>query len=395
MSGLAPPQAPATSALTVGLVATSLNTPHLRGMGKYLGELCRQVGPEHRLQLMLLAQDASKPMQAPTAPWISTDLFDWRGDRFYLWEQIGVPTRLRRHGLQVAHYAENSVAWWQPTPTVVTVHDTLPWETDYDTALERWYWYRLLPRALQRADAVITISQSSARDILARWPQLAAKLSVIPHGINAAYLDPATAAQPPSLPAALAQRLGTRRYAVYLGGAMERKRFRWAVDTLAAQSDPELRLVACGFGAASRQPALQVLPAELRERVVMADFLSDAELLALYRGAVAVLYPTLYEGFGFPAIEAQAAGVPAIFSPLGSLAELVGPLALTAPAQDLAAWAAALEQSCRMPTAERRERAAQAARWARQFSWAASFASHLNIYREVAARAVRGPQEPA
>lgn len=375
--------AAASPDVRVGVIATSLNTPHLRGMGKYLGELCRQSRPEHRLELKLLAQDASKPMHAPVAPWISTDLFDWRGDRFFLWEQIGVPSRAARHGLQVLHYAENSVAWWQPTPTVVTIHDTLPWESDYETALQRLYWYHLQPRALLRADAVITISQSSARDIVARWPQLESRLSVIPHGIDTAYFDAATA----PLPTGLAQRLGGRRYAVYLGGAMPRKRFTWAVETLAAQPDPDLVLVACGFGAAARQPAIDALPPTIQNRVLMADFLSDAELHALYRGAVAMLYPTLYEGFGFPAIEAQAAGVPAIFSPLGSLDELVGPLAMTVPAQDLQAWAAALTQACRMPDAQRRELAQKATAWAQRFRWSTSFEHHLEVYRRVASGA--------
>ena len=66
----------------------------------------------------------------------------------------------------------------------------------------------------------------------------------------------------------------------------------------------------------------------MRQRVHFAPFLEDAELQQLYRGATAVLYPTLYEGFGFPVVEAHAAGVPCIFSALGSLAELVGPVEL-------------------------------------------------------------------
>jgi glycosyltransferase involved in cell wall biosynthesis len=187
------------------------------------------------------------------------------------------------------------------------------------------------------------------------------------------------------LPPALTTELAGARYAIYLGGAMKRKRFDWALQTLAAQADATLKLVACGFGAEAREAAHKALPHELQGRVLFAEFLSDAELLALYRGAVAVLYPTLYEGFGFPAVEAQAAGVPVIFSPLGSLAELVGPLATLVPAEDVAAWAAALDGAAALSTEARADKAAQARRWAQGFRWAESWRKHLEVYRKVAA----------
>lgn len=366
--------------LRVGISATSLNTSHLRGMGKYLLEMCSQAQPDDQLAWTLFAQDASKPMHLPRGQQVVADVFDYPGDRFSLWEQIGLPSRLGRHRLDVLHWAENTMAWWQPCPAVVTIHDTIPWEVELPTRWARWYWHELMPAAFRRCAAVITISESSRRDILARWPDLEPKLSVIPHGIEAAYFDAPTG----PLPASLAASLGGARYAVYLGGPMPRKRFDWAVKVLAAQPDEALKLVACGFGAEARETARRALPAELRARVLFSEFLSDAELLALYRGAVAVLYPTLYEGFGFPAVEAQAAGVPVVFSPLGSLTELVGPLTTLVPADDLAAWAAALHEAATLPAAARADKAARASAWAQRFRWSESWRQHLAVYRRVA-----------
>ena len=125
------------------------------------------------------------------------------------------------------------------------------------------------------------------------------------------------------------------------------------------------------------------LPSELQARVHFANFLSDEELRALYRGSAAVLYPTLYEGFGFPAVEAQAAGVPAIFSALGSLRELIGPLAMVVPPHDIEAWLAALAQARALGEA-RAEKARAARAWARKFSWTENFDRHLAIYQKVA-----------
>ena len=238
-----------------------------------------------------------------------------------------------------------------------------------------------MPRALARCAAVITISDCSRRDILARWPELEPKLSVIPHGINQAYLDEHT------LPtrSELQMQLGQHPYLVYLGGPLARKRFDWALKVLEALGHTELQLVACGFGEASRATAQALVPAALQERVHFAPFLADEHLLALYRGATAVLYPTLYEGFGFPAIEAQAAGTPAIFSALGSLAELVGPLADVVPAEDLSAWIAAVRRALALGT-ERQVRAMAAREWASRFSWARSSQDHLQVYERACGR---------
>lgn len=371
-----------TEALRVGISATSLNTAHLRGMGKYLLEMCSQAQPEDGVAWTLFAQNARLPMHLPRQQRVQTDIFDFPGDRFSLWEQMGVPRHVGLHRLDVLHWAENTVAWWQPCPAVVTVHDTIPWETETETRWQHWYWHRLMPAAFRRCAAIITISESSKRDILARWPDLENKLTVIPHGIEAAYFEKPTCA----LPATLTAALGGARFAVYLGGPMKRKRFDWALQALAGQPDATLKLVACGFGADAREAARKALPQELQGRVLFAEFLSDAELLALYREAVAVLYPTLYEGFGFPAVEAQAAGTPVIFSPLGSLAELVGPLTALVPAEDAAAWATALHEANTLSPNVRADKAARARDWAHRFRWAESYRRHRQVYHEAARR---------
>jgi glycosyltransferase involved in cell wall biosynthesis len=367
--------------MKIGLVARCLNTAHVRGMGKYVMEMLRHSSED--IAWHLFADDPRHPLLHPPGPRFTPDIFEFRGDRLRLWEQLGLPLRARGMPLTLLHCTEGALPLWQPLPTIVTLHDTLAFEERPDTAGERLYWDHLIPAALRRAAHIITISECSRRDILARWPRLAPKLTVIPHGIEPAYFEPPTV----PLPAALTAELGGAAYAVYLGGPMKRKRFDWALQVLLAQPDPALKLVACGFGAAAREAARAELPPELQGRVLFAEFLSDEELHALYAAAAAVLYPTLYEGFGFPAVEAQAAGTPVLFSPLGSLAELVGPLATLVPADDLAAWAAALHAAAKLTPPQRAEKAALASVWARRFRWSESWERHLEVYRQVAAAA--------
>ena len=88
--------------------------------------------------------------------------------------------------------------WWQPVPTVVTIHDTELWRTEsVPSASEpEFYRDRMLPSAYQRARAVMTVSHAARRDILARWPALKAKLYVVSPGVHERYLE----AEPDSTP---------------------------------------------------------------------------------------------------------------------------------------------------------------------------------------------------
>ena len=365
--------------MKIGLVARCLNSAHVRGMGRYLQELLLQSASEPSLHWALLGDDPSRPLHLPPGVTPEQAVFAFRGDRFHLWEQVGLPRRAAAMGVDVLHCTEGSACLWQPVPTVVTLHDTIAWTENDGRPFTRFYWNTLMPAALRKAAAVITISEHSRRDILARWPDIEPKLSVIPHGIGPEYLDADFQPEAPEVQ----RSLNGKPYVVFVGGPAPRKRFDWALQVLREAGDNQLQLVACGFSASSHSQVMHQVPSGLAARVHLAPFLENTELLSLYRGSDAVLYPTLYEGFGFPAIEAQAAGVPAIFSPVSSLAELVGPLAFTPAVDDLDAWVQAVRQA-RSLGFRRNELAAQAQQWAHGFSWARSCEQHLAVYRRVA-----------
>ena len=371
---------------TLGVDARCLNSEHVRGIGRYVFELLQNSRACTDFQWCLFGNDTRRSITAPAGLRCAVDVFEFKGDRFQLWEQIGLPRRAKRRAVDLLHCTEGSLPLWQPVPTVVTLHDTLAWEERPDDAFSRFYFDALMPAALKKAASIVTISESSRNDILARWPWLQGKLHVIPHGIADDYF----ADDNPRPAADLLSRLAGDPYLVYMGGPMERKRHRWALNVFARSGDERLKLVLCGFGDAARRDAQASLPHELRGKVIFASYLSDAELRGLYRHADAVLYPTLYEGFGFPAVEAQASGTPVLMSNLGSLGELVGPLAMVVPPHDLDAWLSAL--CVARSLGDRRTELARAAKaWVHRFSWRTSLESHLEVYR----RALGAPNHPS
>jgi glycosyltransferase involved in cell wall biosynthesis len=366
--------------LRVGIDARCLNTRHPRGMGKYVTEVISHIGRTENLSWRLFSDRPEEVFHKPKGIDGEIDLFDMKGYRFHTWEQIGLPWRAWRTGIQVLHCTATTLPYWQPIPTVVTLHDILPWKRPIGDRYERWYRNSLVPAAFSRCAAVITISESSRQDILGLWPWLEHKLHVIPHGVSDIYQS----AEKFSLSAQLEASLGGGSYFLYVGGAIERKRFAWAAEVFERLDSGNLKLAVCGFGDEEREKAQKALRPELRTRVCFLPYVNEIDMPGLYQHAVGVLYPTLYEGFGLPALEAQAVGTPVLFSDLSSLKELKGPGAVVLPVDELDAWVQTCNHLLAEPAATRNpDNAARS--WALQFSWEASANRHLAIYRDAAA----------
>ncbi len=367
--------------LRIGIDGRCLNTDHLRGMGKYVFEMIAHANSLTKVAWHFFADRPDTPFYNPPNLVSLVELFEVKGHRFHAWEQLGLPWRAWRTGVQVLHCTASALSYWQPIPTIVTLHDTLAWQEIEPRTYERWYLRHLVPSALRKCTAVITISEASRRDILSLWPWLEAKLHVIPHGVSDAYLN----ARTEPLSSQLLEVTGRRPYLLYIGGVLERKRFSWAVKVLEHIGAPHLQLLACGFTDEERDRARGLLEPHLRNQVIFLPFIEENAMVGLYQHAIAVLYPTLYEGFGFPALEAQAVGTPVLFSALGSLGELEGPAAEILSPEDLESWV----QTCRRLLSERGEKAVPndaARKWARRFSWEASAARHLELYTNIIRR---------
>jgi glycosyltransferase involved in cell wall biosynthesis len=267
-------------------------------------------------------------------------------------------------------------------PTVVTVHETQVYERGAEmSALERRYRGWAYHGSARRADTVVAVS-AYVRDRLVTLGGIAPeRVEVIHLGIDHARFRPGppdggdAALLPPGLP---------DRFVVYPANLWAHKNHTALIDALAKTEDRRLALVLAGRDYGRRDELLaHARRRGVADRVVLVGHVDADRVAALYRRAEALVFPSLYEGFGAPPLEAMACGCPVASSTVTSLAEVVGDAALAFDPRDPDDIAAALDRITADGPLRARLREAGLAR-ARAFSWKRCAERHLELYRRVA-----------
>ena len=234
------------------------------------------------------------------------------------------------------------------TGLVLVVHD-LAFERFPETAPHHNpRWRRLFADALASASGVVVPSVATKDDLQRFHDVDATHVDVIPHGTDADAFRPA----PPKHVDDVRHRLGIGGpYVLFLGGLEPRKNLEPLVRAFGTFRDSDVWLVVAG-GAVRWAPeyvqrverAIAELPERVRRRVIRTGYVADADRRALLSGADVLAYPSLYEGFGFPVLEAFAANVPVLTSNLSSLPEVAGDAAVLVNPRDPADIARGLTQ---------------------------------------------------
>lgn len=286
-----------------------------------------------------------------------------------LWTHIVVPTRARMAGAAVIHAPFNWAPWWSHTPTIVTVHD-LAWERVPETfpASFRWYARLFTRRSVRRAQRVISVSDATGRDLKELYGVPAAKLTTIPNGVDRDH-----AVARPREPFILA-----------VGEFEPRKRIAELVDghrayfAAAPSTPPPCRLVVVGAGGSDETHVNELAGPECE----MLGRVDDATLTDLYRTATLLVYPSSYEGFGLPVLEAMAHGCPVLIARNSSLPEVGGDAALylddPTPAGIRGALTGALTDRTALAA-----RGARSVEHAARFDWDRVARETLDVYRDL------------
>jgi len=384
------------------------------GSGQYLSHLLAhlvEVAPQHEY-VLAVPSEASNLRNTHHASRVERVLTPFDNINVHLakvwFEQIAFPRACRWLEADMAH-----VPYWgsplQPTvPTVVTIHDVIPLllPAYRGSVLVRLYT-RLVAAAARRADAVIAVSHASRRDIIAHLGLPAAQVWVT-HEAAAASLRRTDQAQVD----AVRHKYGLpERFFLYLGGFDVRKNvagllaaFARLIEGMPLASGPRVSssrlppapmLVIAGrlprrdtgFTPDPRRIAREL---GIESGVHFTGWVEEADKPALYTAATAFVFPSRYEGFGLPVLEALACGTPVITSCVSSLPEVVGRAGLLVSPDDVAELAAAMERlwyDAALRGRLRDEALVQAAR----FSWQQTAQATAEVYAEVGSKAAAAP----
>ena len=310
------------------------------------------------------------------------------------WWSAGLPRHLRaERGYALFHGTNFEVPLWGDCPSVLTVHDlSTLMHPDTHTARNVWRARRRLPLMARRASAIITPTEAVRREVCARLRAGPEKVFAV-HEAARAVFRPA----PREESAALLRSLGVGDDFILAVGTIEpRKNLKTLVRAFAellrwgGAARGDLQLVIAGRrGWLNEEFTSEVERSGVRGRVVFTGYVTDEQLRALYSSCRAFAYPSLYEGFGLPVLEAMACGAPVVAGRIASVAEVAGGAALLVPPRDAGALARALTEllddagACARLSAAGREHAAL-------FSWERAARQTLDIYERVTEGARRG-----
>jgi glycosyltransferase involved in cell wall biosynthesis len=305
--------------------------------------------------------------------------------RRIVWEQSVAPFVLRRERVDLFHAMAFVAPLFCPCPTVVSVMDlSFARYPSAFKAANRSYLHLMTRISVRRARQVIAISESTRQDVIARLRVPAERVQTVYCGVNPRF-RPLPAQQVD----AFRQRHGLpARFVLYLGTIEPRKNVSRLIEAFhhllarAPQLTRDLYLVVAGGKGWFYDTVFERVKAlGLQDRVHFPGYVPESEKALWYNAATCFCYPSLYEGFGLPPLEAMACGAPVVTSDASSLPEVVGDAGLTVSPQDTDALSEALRRLIADP-ALRAELSQRGQARARRFSWAEAARQTAGIYRQ-------------
>lgn len=375
---------PDTHPLTIGVDASRSYVAQHTGTERYsrrIVDALLAAAPDHRF--ILYVNSTPPPAEPPPNATFRCIPFP------RLWTHLRLSAELRSHPVDALFVPAHVVPPVHPRTTVVTIHDLgylhepgahTTWARRYLDWSTRW--------SVRAAARVIAISNATRDDLIRRYRVPAAKIHVIPHGVDEAFRP-----LPKEEVTAALDRIGLRQpYVLFVGTLQPRKNIPRLIAAfhLMADENPALLLVLAGTrGWLAEQIDAAIADSPHRDRIMLPGHVADGDLPALYSGACAAALPSLYEGFGLPVLEAMACGTPVVVSDRGSLPEVAGSAGIMVDPIDPASIAAGLR--CALDPSERSARVEAGLRHAAAFSWRTAALRTLAVIEEAAGLTGRLP----
>lgn len=308
-----------------------------------------------------------------------------------LWEQFTGPRAALSAGCDLFHVPYFAPPLFPHISTVVTIHDVIPLRLPlYREGVKVEAYMNLVARAAHSATMIITVSQHAKEDIMDALHLPAERIRVIYEAAGDEYVPITDAA----VLAAARTRYGIgEEYIFYLGGLDSRKNVLQLVRAFAQLyrqvDNPKLQLFISG-NPAKNKGAFFPDPRPLAKELGITDqivyrFVEEEDKPAMYSGASLFVYPSIYEGFGLPPLEAMSCGAPVVCSNRTSLPEVVGDAALSVDPDDTSALVEAMQTILTYKTL-RDDLRTRSIQRAAQFSWRKAATETVAVYEEALAR---------
>jgi glycosyltransferase involved in cell wall biosynthesis len=382
--------------MRVGLDGYPLSEPRT-GVGHYTLELARAlalISPSNQFELVSPAPfdpDAQHEIDRAGLSNLRTTSLKSSSVRGHWWS-MGLPLYARKAGFDVFHGTNFDLPLWKRRRSVVTIHDlsTLLHKDKHRSRLVRRARVRL-PLVVRIADMIITPTESIRREVCQHLGVKAAKVVAIPLAARECF-------QPLPLKETIQtrERLGIEEdFLLFVGTLEPRKNLLTLLKALVriighTPLRPQL-VIAGGEGWLMDESFAFIREAALGDRLCLTGYLRDEELRALYSSCKAFIYPSVYEGFGLPPLEAMACGAPVIASRIPALQETLGSAAHMFEPTDVEALAKSIVDLLQDESQRQRLQVAGRQR-AAEFSWERTARQTLAVYEKLVKQPLQNPE---
>lgn len=361
-------------------VALDLRDPKRSGIARVSTSIARAFVARHAGDFAITLAGPRRDLEDLGArTWGPCRLVPWNAHRYSMFP-IEWPLVRARTGPAQWYFPHWDVPWPALRESfVVTLHDLAHLHMPGVNALKRFVARRWARQSLSRARRILVVSQYSAAALRSQWPDFQDRVEVVPNGVDSTFFAGAGAAPPNA-----ALEFGGHPFMLSVGIRQARKNLRAGVEVLRAI--PELRWVVVGeWFPEWERVAAEARGAGVDGRIVVRDRADDPTLARLYAAAAFLFFPSRFEGFGLPMLEAFASGTPVVASNATSLPELGGDVAWLCDPDDAPGFIRAAREV--LALGDRRAGLAERSRRrAREFSWDRAADRLADAFRSAAHR---------
>ena len=337
--------------------------------------------PQNANQYIVYSRLPVPPGELPDSPFLTLRNVPSVNDR--IWTMLTFPRAMKDDGVDLAH-TQYTTPVRSHCPVITTVHDiSFRLYPEWFPRKHRMLLNLTVPGAMRRAAKVITVSQSSRRDILRVYQLPESKVIGIPEAAGPEYAP---------VPIEIARETVKTRfgldspYIISVGVLQPRKNHSLLIEAFARarqHADIPHKLVLTGKrGWGWENLTHHAARLHVADDVIFTDYVEDAILPTLYSAADAMAFPSLYEGFGLPPLEAMACGTPTLVSDAPAMPEVAGEGAWVLPKMDASAWGEALARLLTDKDLQRfwKERGL---RRVKDFTWSRTAEKTRAVYRDI------------